>query len=65
MSKYFFEDEPEEYPESVYQYGDAYCKYCYTTHDEWESTGDDAWVCGRCDHSTADAFMGALEARGS
>jgi len=57
----FFEDEPEEYPESVYQYGDAYCKYCYTTHTDWEAWEDDVWMCQRCEHSTADAFMGTID----
>lgn len=31
-----------------YQEGDfAYCKYCYTTHDEWD-IGSDSEVARRC-----------------
>lgn len=38
----------------------AYCKYCYTTHNDWELSGDHspaAWVCNRCNHATRDDFM--------
>ncbi len=30
----------------------AYCKYCYTTHDRWETKVDDAWECHICSHRT-------------
>lgn len=56
----------EDEPDPVYRYngGLAYCKYCYETHDDWEFSGDHeppAWICGRCEHATADMFMGVLD----
>jgi hypothetical protein len=55
-----FDDEDDEDDEPCYDGGMAYCKYCYTTHDEWEiGEGFDclAWICQRCNHATADDFM--------
>lgn len=41
--------------------GNAYCKYCYTEHGDWEiSAGHDAgiYVCNKCDHaSTLDSDL--------
>lgn len=53
-----------------YNEGFAYCKYCYTTHADWElleSWGDFGhevgclWICKRCDYNTADEFMDLRE----
>jgi len=30
----------------------AYCKYCYTEHYDWTLLDGEAWICGRCEHST-------------
>lgn len=38
----------------------AYCKYCYQTHSDWEASADHsepAWYCERCEHATADRFL--------
>jgi hypothetical protein len=36
----------------------AYCKYCYTTHTNWEMPGDyGTWRCGECGHNTSDEMM--------
>jgi N6-adenosine-specific RNA methylase IME4 len=47
--------------ERVYKSGMyAYCKYCYTVHDDWDSAPDAiaiAWECGKCGYVTADEFM--------
>jgi ParB-like chromosome segregation protein Spo0J len=47
--------------ERVYQQGMyAYCKYCYTVHNDWDSAPDaiaPAWECGECGYVTADEFM--------
>ena len=46
----------------------AYCKYCYTTHSEWEYTADiccdrgHGWICKKCDHCTADEVMAVAPA---
>ncbi len=47
--------------EHVYKSGMyAYCKYCYTVHNDWDSAPDaiaPAWECGECGYVTADEFM--------
>jgi hypothetical protein len=35
----------------------AYCKYCYTTHDNWGMSEYGIWNCNICDHGTSDEFM--------
>lgn len=39
----------------------AYCKYCYTTHNDWVCEEDKAWECQRCTHRTRDGFMQIVE----
>jgi hypothetical protein len=43
------DDEPED------EEGSRYCKYCYTSHDNWDYTGNNRWVCGECNHGSYDA----------
>lgn len=35
----------------------AYCKYCYTTHDNWGMSDYGIWNCNICNHGTGDEFM--------
>lgn len=39
----------------------AYCKYCYTIHDNWMLSHDHAapmcWECGHCNHFSADDHL--------
>ena len=47
-----------ELPELRYQDGDeAYCKYCYSTHSNWELEEGDVWCCRECNHRTQDAYL--------
>lgn len=49
--------EPSGFDPSIHQ---AYCKYCYQTHSDWEASADHseaAWYCERCEHATADRFI--------
>lgn len=51
------DDDEEETPLRYDGVSPAYCKYCYTTHDDWECWEGEAWICGRCDHATHDSMM--------
>lgn len=62
-------DPPDDEWEPIYTGEDpAYCKYCYTSHFDWDLrggfVGDSgmAWVCQRCDHATADENMNVRDA---
>lgn len=41
----------------VYEGGYAYCKYCYTIHEDWRVIEDYLWQCERCEHNTHDKHM--------
>lgn len=61
-NQYFVDDEEEEtdlrYDPTQHM---AYCKYCYTTHNDWVCEEDKAWECQRCTHRTRDDFMQIVE----
>ena len=51
------DDYEDEFPRPTYDgKSKAWCKYCYTGHYDWQFEGE-AWICGRCEHSTTDEFM--------
>ncbi len=52
-------DNDAEEPQTSYVYngGYAYCKYCYTVHEDWQVTEAYLWQCQRCDHNTHDTAM--------
>ncbi len=60
------EEIEDESGDPTYDGPSAYCKYCYTTHSDWEYTADiccdsgHGWICNRCDHCTADECMNVI-----